>query len=180
MQFFWQAIRRTACFAAVLVLLGAVTGCGGKGRVSGTVTGPDGQPLPLGRITFLPASGPPGVSADIEDGKYTAEGVTPGEAKVAVETAYIAEEAKPALSSGSAGNIPKTGTLAPPPPNMPPEAVEGMAKIAKARDEGIKIAKEKMAKYRQIPEKFADPKTSGLSLTVKSGDNTYPVDLSKK
>jgi hypothetical protein len=182
MQFSWQAIRRTAFLTTMLVLLSAVTGCGGKGKVTGTVTGPDGQPLPLGRITFLPASGPPGVSADIDDGKYTAENVATGENKVTVETAYIEEQNKAvarATSSQKSFATAGTGGGGPPPKDMPPEAVKGMAQFKKAGEEGIKIAKEKMAKYRPIPEKFTDPKTSGLSLTVKSGVNDFPVNLSK-
>jgi hypothetical protein len=183
MRFSLGAIRRAACFGAVLVLLGAASGCGsGKGKVSGSVTGPDGQPLPLGRITFSAASGQGAVTADIQDGKYTAEDVPAGENKVAVETSYIKEAAQAAQKNANQGSVEKKGTggTGPMPANMPPEAVAGMAKINKARDEGAQKAKENMAKYREIPEKFADPSTSGLSLTVKSGDNTYPVDLSGK
>jgi hypothetical protein len=166
----------------VLVLLGAATGCGGKGNVSGIVTGPDGKPLPLGRISFLPASGPPGVSADIQDGKYTAENVPTGENKVSVETSYIELEAKLALKNSGGGGQGQGGTGggAAPQRNMPPEAVAGMAEMNKGRDAGIKHAKENLEKYREIPEKFNNPQTSGLSLTVKSGDNTFPVDLSGK
>ncbi|HBI41726.1 MAG TPA: hypothetical protein DDY78_02585 [Planctomycetales bacterium] len=177
----WSAIRRAACFGAVVVLLGTATGCGGKGNVSGTVTGPDGKPLPLGKISFTPSSGPPGVSADIEDGKYTAENVGTGENKVAVETAYIKTESLPMLKNTNPESMATHGTGGggPVPKDMPAEAVAGMAAINKSRDEGIQKAKDNMAKYREIPEKFTDPKTSGLSLTVKSGANTFPVDLSK-
>lgn len=180
MQFHWRVIRRAACFGAVLVLIGAATGCGGKGKVTGTVTGPDGQPLPLGRISFIPASGPPGVTADIEDGKYTAENVPTGEAKVSVETSYIEAEAKLALKNSGGGGHGGTGGGAAPPKGMTPEIATALAEMNKGQAEGKKRAQEKLAKYRQIPEKFADAKTSELSLTVKSGDNTYPVDLSKK
>jgi hypothetical protein len=179
MRFSLSAIRRAACFGAVLLLLGAVTGCGGKAKVSGTVTGPDGQPLPSGRITFLPASGPPGVSADIEDGKYTAEDVATGENHVSVDTAYIAEAYK-GVGTSKSSNLTGTGAAGPPPKDAPPEAVAALSKLNAGRDEVIKHAKEKMAKYREIPEKYTDTKTSGLSVTVKSGNNNYPVDLSEK
>ena len=179
MQCSWRVIRRAACFGAVLVLLGASTGCGGKAKVSGTVTGPDGKPLPLGRISFTPASGPPGVTADIQDGKYTAEDVRTGENKVSVETAYIELEANLVLHPDRPGGSGGTGGSGAPMPGMPPEAVAGMAEMNKGRDEGIKHAKDNLAKYRAIPDKFNDPKTSGLSFTVKSGDNDFPVDLSK-
>jgi hypothetical protein len=178
MQFHWRVIRRAACFGAVLVLLGAATGCGGKAKVSGAVT-LDGKPLPLGRISFTPASGPPGVTADIQDGKYTAEDVRTGENKVSVETAYIELEANLVLHPDHPGGGGGTGGGGAPMPGMPPEAVAGMAEMNKGRGEGIKHAKENLEKYRKIPEKFNNPQTSGLSLTVKSGDNSFPVDLSK-
>jgi hypothetical protein len=179
MQFSWRAMRRSACFAAVLVILGAATGCGaGKGKVTGTVTGPDGKPLPLGRITFLPASGPPGFSGDIQDGKYSVDDVTTGENNVSIDTAYIRDENEPIVKRAGSGKTAMNGTGSggPPPKGAPPEYV----KMQKEQEEAPKIAKEKLAKYRPIPEKFADTKTSGLSVTVKSGDNTFPVDLSGK
>jgi hypothetical protein len=176
MRFPGRVIDRAVCFGAMLLLLGAVTGCGGKGKVSGMVTGPDGQPLPLGRITFLPDSGPPGVSGEIQDGKYAVEDLSTGPAKVSVETAYIHDENQGLVKAASkAGALTGTGASGPPPKDAPP----AFAEMQKKQAEGLKIAKEKLAKYREIPEKFADPKTSGLSLTVKSGNNDFPVDLKK-
>jgi hypothetical protein len=176
MQFSWQAIRRTACFAALLVFLGGVTGCGGKGTVTGTVTGPDGQPLPVGRITFLPTGGQPGASGEIQDGKYKVENVPTGENKVGVDTEYIQVEFGATVKNAARGK-PQTGTGAsgPPPKDAPPAFLE----MQKKQAEGLNKAKEMMAKYRQLPVKFADPNTSGLSLTVKTGTNDFPVDLRK-
>jgi hypothetical protein len=177
MEFSWQAIRRPAYFAAVLVVMGAVTGCGGKGTVTGAVTGPDGQPLPAGRITFAPASGSPGVTGEIQDGKYTVENVPTGENKVAVETEYIQVENGMIVKNAASGKrLPGTGMNGPPPKDAPPAFME----MQKKQEEGINVAKEKLAKYRKIDDKFTDPKTSGFSLTVKTGTNTFPVDLSKK
>jgi hypothetical protein len=75
------------CRAASVVLLGCALGCGSSGParydVSGTVAF-DGQPVPVGTITFVPAPGNagPGGSAGIEGGRYdtaaTGKGPTGG------------------------------------------------------------------------------------------------------
>ena len=158
------SLRRPACFAAVLFLLAAATGCG-KGKVSGTVAGPDGQPLPLGRITFHPPSGP-AVTGDIQDGKYAVQNVPTGETKVTLDTSYVKEEATAALTTGTsaAQGQPRGGAARPQFEEMNRKAAEGR-----------EHAKEQLAKYREVPEKYTKPDTSGLSLTVKAGDNTFDV-----
>jgi hypothetical protein len=162
-----------------LLLAAALTGCGGgKGKVSGTVTGPDGQPLPLGRIVFKPTGGGPGATAEIQDGKYEAADVPAGDNKVAVETQYIDEEIGQALKANSPAGLqgmPPAGAQG----NLPPEAAAKWDEMKRSQADAAKRAQELKAKYRQIPDKFTNPDTSGLSLTVKGGNNPFNVDLSK-
>jgi hypothetical protein len=184
-----MTLRSARPALAGLVLLAAF-GCGGshgKGTVSGTVT-LDGQPLPAGKIAFVPAQGA-GVSADIkEDGTYTATDVPAGEIKVIVETASlkpIVDQAKGAGAKGgpakyASGSSGGPGATTTPDANMSPEAKAFFEKQQKTVAEGRERAKELAARYRAIPTKYADPGTSGLSLTVKSGENKYDVPLSSK
>jgi hypothetical protein len=80
---------------AILLLVGAISGCGGSSgsHVSGKVTF-KGQPVPTGKIMFLPdsAAGNSGQAgfADIKDGVYDTsavggQGTTPGANVVRIE-----------------------------------------------------------------------------------------------
>jgi hypothetical protein len=181
---------RTGRRALAGLLLLAAFGCGGshgKGTVSGTVT-LDGQPLLAGKIAFVPAEGA-GVSADIkEDGTYTATDVPAGEVKVIVETASlkpIVDQAKGAGAKGvpakyASGSSGGPGATTTPDANMSPEAKAFFEKQQKTVAEGRERAKELAARYRAIPTKYNNPSTSGLGLTVKSGENKYDVPLSSK
>jgi hypothetical protein len=51
--------------------------------------------------------------------------------------------------------------------------------MKRSQADAAKRAQELKAKYRQVPDKFTNPDTSGLSLTVKGGNNPFNVDLSK-
>jgi hypothetical protein len=138
-------------FGALLPLLLLATGCSGRGDVAGKVS-LDGKPLPAGTIIFQ--SGKRAVSADIKDGEYTATGVPAGDVKVAVETGSIKAKAE-MLGAG----VKMTGKEA------GPQAQK---------------AKELLAKYLHIPERYADPNKSGLTAKVNSGSNQKNFDLTSK
>jgi hypothetical protein len=178
---------RSARAALAGLLFLAACGCGGsggKGTVTGTVT-LDGQPLPAGKIAFMPAEGA-GVSADIRDGAYTATDVPTGEVKVIVETHSL----KPLVdqAKGAAPKWAPKGVGAPKMPastpaagtQIPPEAKEYFEKQQRQAAEAAQFAKDLAARFRPVPDRYGDPSRSGLSFTVKSGNNTYDVPLSSK
>jgi hypothetical protein len=136
--------------AVCLALL--VAGCSSRGTVSGTVTY-RGKPVPSGNVTFVPERGP-AVTAVIDGGKYTAENVPAGPAKVAVTSVSVE------VSSGFAKHMqpPKDAPI-------PPEArqaLEAGAQIKKGID---------------LPANYADPDKSGLSLKVTGGPQAHNIDL---
>jgi hypothetical protein len=137
--------------ALVFVLL-LTMGCSGRGDVTGKVN-LDGKPLPAGVIVFRNGRKPV-VSAEIKDGDYTASGVPAGDVKVAVETNSIKDTAERLM----AGVNPREK-------NPGPRAQQ---------------AKEMMAKYRPIPERYADLEKSGLTLKVNTGSNQKNFDLTSK
>jgi hypothetical protein len=165
--------RRTLALGSSAILLLAAMGCGGgKGDVSGTVT-LDGKPLPAGKIAFLASKGA-AVSADIQNGQYTVAKVPTGNVKVTVETASIKTQADQ-MQAGIRQGGPKSV-----PPNTPPEAKAHLEAEIKANAESAQKAKDLLAQYRPIPEKYGKPDTSGLSTTVKAGDNKFDVSLTSK
>lgn len=171
--------RPFSVVATVLALLvPVVIGCGSsKGKVNGEVT-LDGKPLPGGTITFHPSKGNP-VGGEITDGKFSVTGVPTGTAKVTVATAYMKQEAE-ALGMANQNTGMSMGRNAPPGAAMPPEAKAALEKEKQRSQESASKAKELRARYREIPEKYTQPDTSGLSTQIKSGVNNFEVQLSSK
>jgi hypothetical protein len=146
---------------AVLVLAGA-TGCGGTGTITGKVTY-QGRPLTGGTVLFTSASGKGSQSSPIgPDGSYTIEKMPTGPAKVAVDTGGSAQRPPGVFGGG-------------PPKQMQP------GKDVKL-PEGVKSplynpeAKQGKPPER-IPEQYANPDTSKLTYTVRSGSQTHEIEL---
>ena len=181
-----QRIAATGWSAGALALAAlwlALPGCGGgggKAKVTGTVT-LDGKPLPAGTIAFIPEKGP-AVAASIRDGVYTAAAVPIGDVKVTVETASLRHLAGDEKKSGlDPTRFEKKGGLDPAhyptnDPKMPAEAKAYFEKQSQLASE----AKDMAGRYRPIPDRYTNPETSGLSLTVKSGENKFDVPLTSK
>jgi hypothetical protein len=138
-----------------ILTLFAVAGCGGSGlaTVKGKVT-IDGQPASSGRVFFRSADGKSTVFAMIgPDGAYQVVEVPYGSMKVTVtpltkwERIGLIRDARK-MKKTSASEAPATPGGA--------DAFESSAKI---------------------PEKYRDPDTSGLTFTVKSGTNTYNIEI---
>ena len=146
----------------LLVLLAA--GCSTKGTVTGTVTY-KGTPIPDGSVQFMPENGGPTVSAVINDGKYTAEKVPAGPAKVAIASMYNAGEQENAMAQMIQGGG-KGGKGGPPPDAMPEEARKFFSGGGPAPRKGMKI-----------PDKYSDLQNSGLSYTVTGGSQTKDFNL---
>ncbi len=126
----------------------ALSGCGpSKASITGTVKF-SGEPLPSGTITFTSDAGTkPVKGAAITNGKYTITDFPAGPAKVTVVT-----------------TPPPTGGGAAPPgaPAMP------LPTNASAAAPG---------KYVPIPQRYGSPDKSGLTYTVKGGEQTKDFEL---
>lgn len=170
------SLRHSFLLGALSVLLWAAIGCGsgGKGKVSGTVT-LDGKPLPVGKIAFTPSKGT-GTTGEIKDGQYSVDRVPVGDVKVTVETKSI-EDRIQQLSM-----LVQNAARSQPPPGAPiPEEAKKQFEEGRVRDEKAKQElKELQTAYRPIPEKYSTVESSGLSLQVKSGPNSYDIPLSSK
>ena len=158
--YFWM---RVGLVLAIPMLLFA-SGCslGGGSEVSGTVTY-KGSALPGGSIVFKAADGKEYGGAIGKDGKYFVDKIPTGSMKV-----YFNMPA-PSTATG-AQNVPKgmeedMKKKMKPPPGVPAEAMKAYGD----KDQN---------KVPEIPAKYKNADTSGLTYDVKSGKNTYDVPLS--
>lgn len=134
-----------------LLLCGFVSlGCGGCSEPpSGTIVGQvayKGEPVFLGTIAFHSADGRT-ASAAISAGKYHAEKVPLGPAKVTVQSHAPSPQMTPPPFDDVAASPEK-----PPPPRVIP-------------------------KYVPLPPRYASPSTSPLSCDVHQGEQTHDVAL---
>jgi hypothetical protein len=151
-------MRINSSLALLACALGIVSSsCSRKGStpsgpiISGKVT-LKGAPVTGGSMTFLPQKGSPTLITIMPDGTYKASGVPTGEILVGIETESIR------------GKAPKDGKLTDPGViSKPPSGVPGTAP---------------MAVYVPIDKKYADPKTSGLTVTIsEQPEQTKDFDL---
>jgi len=160
---------------SVLMVLPAValiafsSGCGGPSggavSVQGKVTY-KGQPVTGGKITLYPKGKEEGFTLGIDgDGNFAA-GDMPKDMVGTVTVAVDTKELKDAPTSdpGDPDQIGKTTKAGP--KMAKPDKAAGMPAIGKQG---------KRAVYVQIPPKYADPKTSGLTLEIKAGKNDDKV-----
>ena len=139
--------RRLVLAAALLSLL-AATGCRRGASVSGKVTF-KGQPVP-GAISFYGPGGRVDSGRIDEEGKYTVAKAPIGDVKVTVAPAELRPAKEGADKGKKVPEHPGSGK-APPPP--------------------------KAGKSVDIPSKYKDPEKSGLTYTLKSGQNQIDIDL---
>lgn len=173
------ACRRFFFLGVFALSVPLAAGCGGKGKVSGTVT-LDGQPLPAGTITFVPSTGP-GAAGKIEDGNYSVTGVPVGKVAVTVETDTVKKEMDALAVASQGGQRTAGGRITPDKlAKMPENAKAQFEAQQKNAAEAPRKLRELQAKYRTIPQKYAKADSSGLTLEVKSGANPFDVPLSSK
>ncbi len=142
------ASRRLVLTAAVFGLALLIVGCAGKGNVSGKVTY-KGTPLPYGNVQIQSGNGTIFVAEIKEDGSYSISGVPTGTSKLAVSC-------------------------------VDPAAVDfakAMSAAGKDTSGKAKMPKGSLEDFNKIPAKYADFSTSGLTLELKSGDQTFDIKL---
>lgn len=153
----WRPGRlRLAAPGFCLLVCLAATGCGGKGSVTGKVSY-KGEPLGGGTVLFY-SEGQGTASSPIgPDGSYKVDKVPAGEVKIGVETKSV----KPAA------NFNRPAMPTPPPDALPKDAAASI----------YGPPSQPMGKFVAIPDSYADPKSSGLTYTVKPGPQPYDIDL---
>jgi len=143
-----------------------LSGCSGgkKTEVSGTVTLADGKPLPSGKIRFIPTEKKgKTVDGDIEDGKFTVKNVPLGECRVSINTEHLNVDDQIKTTEATIASQGKGAVGAP-----------EMEKYANELKEKLAALKADKAKYRPIPKKYTDDKSSPLTITVKKDE---PIEI---
>jgi len=141
-------IAASSRLTSLVLLLPLFMGCGDQiGGVAGTVSY-GGKPLPEGRITFLCDGGKrPAVSAEITQGRYAAEDLPAGRARIMVETF-------------------------PPPSAAPKQTAPGGLPTLDVPDDP-----QSHGAFVRIPERYKRPDASGLSIEIRTGPQVHDIDL---
>ena len=156
---------RSAGRFALSLALALTVGCGGKATLSGRVLYKK-KPLPGGWVSFrLVDRRAPAVSAQLdEDGRYEVT-LPPGEVQIAVDNREL--EPLPTEPPPAAPRLPPGLKL---PPGVPPPG-------AKASPASRTNPERPSGSYVPIPPKYYDFEKSGLTHRVKSGPQTYDIEL---
>ncbi len=172
-------MHRARLIALLPVLLLVAYGCGGNkaapAGVSGKVTY-QGKPVTGGQISFIPdGSGSPYTSQIKSDGTYQVTDVPSGECTVTIEALPDPNKAKgPAYGQGQMEDAAKAAEKA----KSEHKDKSGMQMPAAGGSPVPGAAGSgPQGQYMKLPEKYADPKTSGLKMSIKKGSNTKDWDL---
>ncbi|HEV3116900.1 MAG TPA: hypothetical protein VGY58_07610 [Gemmataceae bacterium] len=151
--------KRLAAWLPAAALL-FIVGCGGGvGEITGQVTY-NGEPIPVGRITFLSEAGNQEVvSAYIIRGKYTVPRCPAGPAKITIESL---EPPSPDVLKGTKQSLAL--------PGMGGKNPAGGMKAPEIPDELKQLADGPPLKHLQIPRDYANPETSHLTYEVRRGN----------
>jgi hypothetical protein len=141
-------------FLIVSLALGCAPNSQAPAKLSGSVSY-KGQPIKAGTMRFHTAEGV-GYDAQISpDGTYTATDIPEGDLVITVET----ESINPNRKGGTGKDAEKRANTTQPPP-------AGMSGPA-----------DPSVYYIKVPAKYANPKTSPLSVPVKAGRQVHNVEL---
>ena len=153
------------CGLVLGLVLGLLAGCGGsssnRARVTGKVTY-NGQPVKAGNIAFIGKSegAAPSRASLNPDGTYEIVDAGVGDFLVSIETESMnPKQSGPSYAQGVKGA-----------PQMDPSKMQGAGG-------GPLTAEQKAERYVQIPKKYSDPKNSGLTATIKPGNNSLDFPL---
>jgi hypothetical protein len=134
------------------------------GTVSGTVTYKN-KPVPSGSVMLVTDNNGSFQGAIDKNGAYTVEGVPVGPAKVSVYSSGSGTRMKMGKGGGVGGGVGGAKGMMTAPKDGPPEAAKAY-QGAKEEKTGV-----------NIPPKYMDTDTSGLTVDVKSGPNSYDIPL---
>jgi len=183
--------RFSSSLPLLLVPFVLVTGgCSGgkkKGDVTGTVN-LDGKPLGIGRLRFILPSGKAAEekSAEIKDGEFSVKGVPVGEnIKVTIDTKTVEMRAKPEAIERRIAEIKSSkATMVAQSKNAPADQKPDFTRFdeqLKEAEAELKESKDLAKKFRPVPAKYADEKSTDISVTIKPGDNTLdPIELKSR
>ena len=140
-------LSRALCWATILSLV--LCGCG-SGEARGRV---------VGKVTFQGQAVPEGIVVFNNDEK-------------AVHTnAKLKSDGNYEIITAKGAGLPiGTYRIAVRPPSPRPAPLPTSVAAAKSEPEETK-------QYPNIPQKYRDPKTSGLTLTVKEGENSFDIAM---
>ncbi len=141
-------------------VLAAASGCNKGPRsypVSGTVRW-EGQPVPKGKIRFVPkAGGRPGGGRIGKDGTYTVTSYKPGDGLLAGEY-FVAIESYETTARQQEQTLKSI---------QDEIEMENKAPVSRAR----------IKETWFVPEEYSDSDTSGLSVTIDSSSSKKPLDF---
>jgi hypothetical protein len=145
----------------LLCLLSAITGCGrAKGDVHGRVIFQDRtgktRPVASGSVMVIGGDSLPYYGPIQQDGSFTISGVPTGQARATVSSPDPRGGSARGATKGRRGD-PDAGVAA---------AGRGPQALAVSIED-----------WFPIPAKYADPQTSGLSLTISAGMNPFEILL---
>jgi hypothetical protein len=155
-------MKRTHVLPLLFLLFAvALLGCGGKNsvapaKVSGSLTY-KGQPITAGTMAFHTPEGVAYAAQISADGTYSAEDLPEGDLVVTVSTEHLNPAKKSAAGTGKDS--------------------EKRTKMMQSREQPKGEAVVPKEPYLKIPEKYSNPKTSTLTVTLKSGRQVHNVDL---
>jgi len=137
----------------VVALLALTLGCSRSGRLTGTVMYQD-RPVVSGTVTLVASDGVTHQAIIHPDGSFELTGVSSGIAKVAITSPDPVQQAKQieAVQRSRA-----SGTTQP--KKSSPQTA--------AAPTG----------WFPLPDRFADPEQSGITLDIRGGRNTLPIAL---
>lgn len=153
----WSFRRIGLCGIMILSACLLASGCGKskkQGTVSGKITYAD-KPVTGGRISFHPAEGSAYPGEINPDGTYAVPAVPAGDMKITIETEYL-RNAQPSYQ-------------------LPAGAPPGMAE--KMKSQMPDVGKGNTPTYTRIPAKYANAKTTPLTMKVESGSQSKDFNL---
>lgn len=145
--------------AFLVVLSGCDTGPK-RAAIKGKVT-LDDKPLTVGNVMFLGKENFSGTAAIDKDGNYSLADAPVGEVQVSIDVPRLPPGGLEMMRRMK--NNPGTKDTASVDPNDPSKRIGIMGNIPE--------------NVVPIPDRYRDPKTSGLTYTVKPGEQTYDIKL---